>query len=78
MISVYPFGSGSLYTASYAISASYAPSASLYVPVVTASYAGKILYPRSGSTGKGICLLTQAQAIELYASGQTKIDICNF
>lgn len=61
MLQVYPFGSGSLYTASFAITASYAPSAQFIAYVNTASKAGTVLTPRSGSDGKGVCKITTAE-----------------
>lgn len=79
MLSVYPFGSGSLYTASYAISASCAVSASFIRSVVSASTAGTVLYPQSGSRGKGVCIITSAQYLSLQAgSGSGYVEICNF
>lgn len=76
MISVYPFGSGSLYNASYAITASYAASASFIKYVVSASTAPTVLYPQSGSRGKSVCLLTKEQYEEMIALN--KMEICNF
>lgn len=73
---LYPFGSGSLYRASYAVTASFATSASLLSYVFTASNAQSVLYPQSGSRGKGVCLLTPAQFTTLVASGQ--LETCNF
>lgn len=79
MLSVYPYGTGSLYTASYALSASYANTAQTYFYAKSASLAGKVLYPRSGSMGKGVCLLTNTQ----YATLQENIfegllEVCPF
>lgn len=76
MRQIYPFASGSLYTASYAVTASYAPTASFITYVVTASNAATILYPQSGSRGKSICLLTTEQYEEMIALN--KLEICNF
>jgi len=58
MLKVYPFGSGSFYTASYAVTASSATSASLIVSVPTASTAQTVLQFVSGSRGKGVCLIS--------------------
>lgn len=76
MLSVYPYGSGSLYTASYAVSASHATKVSYIQYVLSASNAGEILFPQSGSRGKSVCLLTTAQYLEMVATG--RIEICNF
>lgn len=76
MLSVYPFGSGSLYNASYAVTASYAVSASFIKYVISASNAATVLYPQSGSRGKSVCLLTKAQYEEMIALN--KMEICNF
>lgn len=77
MINVYPYASGSLYTASYAITASYATSASFINYVFTASKADTVLYPESGSVGLSICLLTTEQYYEI--SGSTnKVEVCDF
>lgn len=76
MISVYPFGSGSLYTASYAISASYAVTTSNIVYAISASNTTTVLTPRSGSSGKGICLLTLAQYQDMVANN--KLETCSF
>ena len=76
MLSVYPYGSGSLYNAAYAISASYAGKISYIQYVLSSSNAGEVLYPQSGSRGKGICLLTTAQYLEMVASG--KVEVCTF
>jgi hypothetical protein len=76
MLSVYPFGSGSLYNAAYAITASHAVSASFIKYVVSASNAATVLYPQSGSRGKSVCLLTKEQYEEMIALN--KMEICNF
>lgn len=79
MLSVYPFGSGSLYTASYAVTASCAVSASFIKSVVSASTAGIVLYPQSGSRGKGVCIITAAQYEILQVGiGDGYVEICNF
>lgn len=76
MISVYPFGTGSLYTASYAISASYATSASRVNYIISASTAATVINPRSGSRGDGICLLTTAQYFDMV--NNNKLETCVF
>jgi hypothetical protein len=79
MLSVYPFGSGSLYTASYAVTASCAVSASFIKSVVSASTAGLVLFPQSGSRGKGVCIITAAQYVSLQAGKlDGYVEICNF
>lgn len=76
MLSVYPYGSGSLYNAAYATSASYANKISYIEYVISSSTAGEMLYPQSGSRGKSICLLTTAQYLEMISDG--KMEICTF
>ena len=77
MLSVYPFGSGSLYTASYAVSASYAISASFIRFVNSASSAGIVLYPQSGSRGKSVCIITDAQYVLLQTNKLAGyVEIC--
>jgi hypothetical protein len=76
MLSVYPFGSGSLYTASYAITSSFAAKVGLINYVTSASTANIVLSPVSGSRGKSICLLTTGQYLLLSSSGN--FEICNF
>ena len=76
MISVYPFASGSVYTASYAISASYADVATYMYYAPSASNAAAVLNPVSGSRGKSVCLLTEAQFNYLYSTGY--VETCIF
>jgi hypothetical protein len=79
MLAVYPFGTGSLYTASYALSASYAASASTIPYVYTASAAGVVLYPQSGSSGKSVCLITGVEYVKLQVSSSFNyVEVCNF
>lgn len=79
MRSVYPFGSGSLYTASYAVTASHAISASFIRAVDSASAAGTVLFPQSGSRGKSVCIITEAQYVTLQSlSGSGYVEICRF
>lgn len=76
MLSVYPYGSGSLYTAAHALTASYAFGVEYIAYVVTSSFAGNVLYPTSGSRGKSVCLLTTAQYLEMVSTG--KMEVCGF
>lgn len=76
MLAVYPYASGSLYTASYATTSSFANAAQFIAYVTSASTADTVLYPESGSQGKSICLLTINQFNTMVATGQ--VEICNF
>lgn len=76
MLSVYPHGSGSLYTATYATTSSYASSVKYIRYVMSASLAQQVLYPESGSTGKSVCILTTEQYKTLVATG--KYETCKF
>jgi hypothetical protein len=76
VISVYPFGSGSLYTASFAVSSSFATFAKNLNSAITASNAKTVLTPREGLRGKSICLLTNSQYQELLANPTTKVETC--
>lgn len=78
MLKVYPFGSGSFYTASYAVTASFAPSASLIAYVTTASNAAQILEPRSGSVGKGICLISYEDYLTMQSGKPNVLEVCDF
>lgn len=77
MITVYPFASGSLYTASYALTSSYAISGSLIAYTISASSAGMVQNPQSGSNGKNICLLTIEQYYLLSGSA-SRVETCIF
>ena len=78
MLSVYPFGSGSLYTASYAVTASHAISASFIKTVTSASTAGTVLFPQSGSRGKSVCIISAAEYAALQAGKiEGYVEICN-
>lgn len=77
MLTVYPFGTGSAYTASYSISSSFASSARFIKYVISASTADQVLFPISGSRGKGICLLTTEQYLLLSGSG-ARVENCDF
>ena len=79
MLKVYPFGSGSEYTASYAVTSSYAVSASRLDYVYTSSFAATVLNPTSGSAAsKNICLITYADYLELINNPGTKKEQCIF
>jgi hypothetical protein len=77
MLSVYPYASGSFYTASYAISSSYATSASYISYTHTASVALTVISPTSGSLGKSICLIST----DMYSQMLNNINLvenCKF
>jgi len=76
VLSVYPYASGSSYIAGHAITSSYASNVSYIANVESASFAQTVLYPRSGSRGKSVCLLTQTQYLEMVSTG--KMEVCNF
>ena len=79
MLKVYPFASGSEFTASYAVTASYAISASSAGYVYTSSLAQQVLYPQSGSAAAvNICLITYADYLQLINNPGTTIEQCNF
>jgi len=79
MLTVYPFGSGSLYTASYTVSASCAVSASFIRSVPSASNAGTVLFPQSGSRGKSVCIITYADYLTLQARiAEGYNEICTY
>lgn len=77
MLTVYPFGSGSFYTASFAVSSSFAISASFVRYTLSSSKADIVLNPRSGSLGKSVCLLTTEQYL-LLSGSSTRVEICDF
>jgi uncharacterized membrane protein len=75
MLSVYPYAEGSLFTASYAASASVARTARIIYYATTASTATSMLaLPISGSRGKSACLLTFEQYQDMVAAN--KMEIC--
>jgi hypothetical protein len=76
MLSVYPFASGSLYTAGYVVTASQADGVQLIRYVTSASTAATVLYPETGPRGKGVCLLTAAQYELMVATG--RLESCSF
>lgn len=77
MLSVFPFGSGSLVTASYAISASFAQSASFLNHVTSASVALSGNSGAQGLRGIDVCLLTFEQYQQLY-DNPSLIENCSF
>lgn len=77
MLRVYPFASGSLYTASNAVTASYAESVDFIYTVITSSYAEQVLELASGSRGKGVCLITAAQYQQLL-NNPNIFETCTF
>lgn len=77
MLSVYPFGSGSLYTASFAVTASHADKVERISYVYTASNAGTVLYPQSGSRAKSVCLITGAEYLKMQISQSFNyVEVC--
>lgn len=76
MLSVYPFASGSLYTAGYAVTASQADNVRLIRYVTSASTANTVLFPETGPRGKGVCLLTPEQYQLMVATGRA--ESCSF
>jgi hypothetical protein len=79
VLKVYPFATGSEYTASFAVTASHAISASSAGYVATASTAGYIENPRSGSAASvNLCLITYAEYLLLINNPGTKIERCLF
>jgi hypothetical protein len=71
---VYPFASGSEYTASYAISSSFATSASLLSYVATASYAGTVLFPETGDDAAiDICVITYEQYLQILSGSYYEV-----
>jgi hypothetical protein len=68
VLKVFPFGSGSEFTASYAISSSFAQSALKYQAAQTSSNAGLALTLVSGSRpAVEICVITYSQYQQLLA-----------
>lgn len=71
---VYPFASGSEYTASFAVTASQATDVELIPYVGTASYAGEVLFPESGSDAAvDICIITYEQYVQIYSGSLYEI-----
>lgn len=79
MIKVYPFASGSEYTASFAISSSFAQNINSLGYVLTASNAATIQSPTSGSPASvNVCLITYDQYLQLINNPGTIFEQCNF
>lgn len=78
MLSVYPFGSGSLYTASFAISSSYANQALYLTYTHTSSFALTGSYGEKGIRGyPEVCIITYEQYQKLISDPTLKED-CTF
>jgi hypothetical protein len=72
---VYPFASGSEYTASYAISSSVAVNVGVVEFVFTSSVAGNVINPISGSPADtDICILSWEE-YQLLLSG-SHYEVC--
>lgn len=79
MIKVYPFASGSEYTASFAISASHANTAHTAGYVYTASLANEVIFPTSGSAAAvNICRITYDQYLQILSGSGSVFEQCNF
>jgi len=76
VLQVFPFASGSLYTASFAITSSHALQIGSIGYVPTSSYAVEGKGPK-GFRGKDICLITQDQYFKLYETYSLMED-CTF
>ena len=76
MNQVYPYGSGSAYTSSFALRAGWAPAADYIQYTLSSSTADIVLFPESGSRGTSVCLLTYPQYLDMVATG--KVEICDF
>lgn len=72
MLRVYPFGSGSFYTASFALSASYAISASRIAYVLTSSNAGVGRGVSGSAATINICLISYADYQKLIETSSLK------
>lgn len=78
MLQVYPYGSGSLYTSSFAITSSFATVANRVDYVLTASNAGTVLNPETGPRAAiNTCLITYEQYLALKAS-TSNYEVCIF
>ena len=78
MISVYPFASGSLYTASFALSSSHATVAEYLNYVHTASFAETGSFGPQGARGyPEVCTITYDQYLKLIADPTLK-EVCVF
>lgn len=78
MLKVYPFASGSEFTASYALTSSLAKSATFFAYVNTASYADTGTQGPKGLRGApDVCLITYEQYLQMSASANL-IENCAF
>jgi hypothetical protein len=78
MINVYPFASGSLYTASFALSSSYANVAEFLTYVETASIALSGSFGPKGLRGyPEVCTITYEQYLKLVNDPSLK-EVCIF
>jgi hypothetical protein len=76
MRQVYPFGDTSLYTASFAQTASYAEDVDRLVYVTSASVADTILEPEAGTRAtKRYCLISYNQYLTLLSS-TNYVEVC--
>lgn len=74
---VYPFASGSEYTASFAINTSVAISASRADSAQTSSFAGTVLFPESGSAAEvDICIITYEQYLQILSGSGDILEFC--
>jgi hypothetical protein len=75
VLKVFPFGSGSEFTASFAVSSSFAQTAKRYQIATTSSLAGTVLTPVSGSRpAVEICTITYPQYLQILAG--THVENC--
>lgn len=78
MIKVYPFASGSLYTASYAVTASYSSTATFLIGSISASTAEFVVNPESGSRGMpDICYIRYDQYLLLVSGSGSLREDCS-
>lgn len=76
MLQVYPYGSGSLYTSSFAVTSSFATVAGITDYVPTSSIAGTVLNPTTGRKASvNICLISYQDYLALLAS-TNNYEIC--
>ena len=77
MLKYYPYASGSLYTSSFAATASFGGVASRYRLVETASSAEFVINATSGSRGKSVCLLTYQDYLSILNQSSSG-EFCDF
>lgn len=76
MNKVYPYASGSEYTSSYAVTASYARNVNGIAYVTSASIADVVLYPTVGAPAAvNLCLLSYTDYLLVVAGSK---EICTF